>query len=31
MGRLAAALPEEETTEARITRAVEALLAQRGR
>lgn len=31
MGRLAAAMPEEESTEARITRAVEALLAQRGR
>jgi hypothetical protein len=31
MGRLAEALPEEETTEARISRAVEALLAERGR
>lgn len=31
MGRLAAAMPEEENTEARLTRAVEALLAQRGR
>lgn len=31
MGRLAAAMPEEESTEARLTRAVEALLAQRGR
>lgn len=31
MGRLAGALPEEESTEARLSRAVEALLAQRGR
>jgi hypothetical protein len=31
MGRLAEALPEEESTEARISRAVEALLAKRGR
>lgn len=31
MGRLAEALPEEETTEARLSRAVEALLAHRGR
>jgi hypothetical protein len=31
MGRLAAAMPEEESTEARLTRAVEALLATRGR
>lgn len=31
MGRLAAAMPEEESTEARLSRAVEALLAQRGR
>jgi hypothetical protein len=31
MGRLAEALPEEDTTEARISRAVEALLAHRGR
>jgi len=31
MGRLAEALPEEESTEARISRAVEALLANRGR
>ena len=31
MGRLAEAMPEEESTEARLSRAVEALLAQRGR
>jgi hypothetical protein len=31
MGRLAEALPDEETTEARISRAAEALLAERGR
>lgn len=31
LGRLAEALPEEESTEARISRAVEALLADRGR
>jgi hypothetical protein len=31
MGRLAEALPEEESTEARLARAVEALLANRGR
>lgn len=31
MGRLAEALPEEESTEARISRAVEALLAKHGR
>lgn len=31
LGRLAAAMPEEDSTEARLARAVEALLAQRGR
>jgi hypothetical protein len=31
MARLAEALPEEESTEARLARAVEALLATRGR
>jgi hypothetical protein len=31
MGRLAEAMPEEESTEARLSRSVEALLAQRGR